>query len=307
MSSNTTETAGIDYAPQIPGKFWFRVRETYVAGPVAEMIRARRVGAVKLDLVLRGLALLPAHAGNRQPGEVLRHRSRLSYEVLHDLCRDPDRFSTDAPNDVDDDPVVREKKRTWVAEQLQELERRCLVLRYPDPQGRRPMLVVLSDKGDGSQFDDPGSQRNTGYVTISGAIISSPLFRSWGAPEVVGYLCAMTADRFARHRHRQRTGEEVEIGAATWFRQADWFNNKNPYLARPEGHVAYPFSTTTIERGLRALRDQGLIDAQRTTRNPETGQRFSSGPRMVYENRFSQVGQAEVVDLASFKAARSAM
>lgn len=307
MSLNTTETAGFDYAPQIRGKFWFRVRETYVAGSVADMIRSRRVGAVKLDLVLRGLALLPAHAGNRQPGEVLRHRGRLSYEALHDLCRDPYRFSTDAPHNIDDDPVVREKKRTWVAEQLQELERRSLVLRHADPQGRRPMLVVLSDQGDGSQFDDPGSQRGTGYVTISGPIISSPVFRSWGAPEVVGYLCAMTADRFARHRHRQRTGEEIEIGAATWFRQADWFNNRNRYLERAEGHVAYPFSTTTIERGLRALRDQGLIDAKRTTRNPETGQRFSSGPRMVYKNEFSRIGQAEVVDLASVRSARSAM
>lgn len=307
MSSQASDTRGIHYAPEISGKFLFRVRERYVADSIAAMIRSRRVGAVKLDLVLRGLALLPAHAGNRQPGFVLRHRGRLSYEVLHDLCRDPSRFSLDAPHDVDDDPVVRDKKRNWVREQMQELGRHNLLLRNADSEGRRPELIVLSDQGDGSPFDDPGSQNGASYVTISGAVISSPFFRNWGAQEIVAYLCAMTADRFARRRRHQLTGETVEPGAATWFRQADWFNGKNPYAPRPEGHVAYPFSTTTIERGLRALCDQGLVEAWWSTRDPVTGQRFQSGRRKVYKNNFAAVGQAEIIDLDSYRPARSAV
>lgn len=305
MAADTTPSTGIEYVPGVPGKYLFRVREEYVAGPVAEMIRSRRVGAVKLDLVLRGLALLPDHAGGREPGVVLRHRGRLSYQALHDLCRDPSRFSVDLPHEVEDDSSVLEKKRAWVGEQLQELERRRLLRRVSDPKGRRPEIVMLSDRCDGTPFDDPGvgARGADGYVTVSGAVISSELFRDWGAPEVVGYICAMTADRFGRHRHRQRTGEAVEPGAATWFRQADWFNNQNPNFDRPTGHIAYPFSTTTIERGLRELRAQGLIDGRRTTKNPETGQRFSSGPRMVYENRFAAFRQAEIVDLATYRAA----
>ena len=305
MANHTIRDSGLKYSRGITGKYLFRVRETYVAGPVADLIRSRRVGAVKLDLVLRGLGLSPAHAGKRQVGLVLRQRGLLSYNVLHDLCRDPSRFSLGAPHDVEDDASVREKKRTWVAEQMQELERRKLVRRVLDPNGRRPEIIVLSDRGDGEPFDDPGATASsgTGYVTISGAVISEKLLRHWGAPEVVGYLCAMTADRFARHRLKQRTDQTIEPGSATWFRQADWFNNKNPNFERPEGHIAYPFSTTTIQRGLRALRGQGLINASRTTRNPDTSQRFTSGPRMVYENRFAAIHQAEVVDLAAFRSA----
>lgn len=305
MANDTTQDGGLEYSRGITGKYLFRVRETYVAGPVAELIRSRRVGAVKLDLVLRGLGLSPDHTGKRQAGLVLRHQGLLSYNVLHDLCRDPLRFSFELPHDVEDDASVREKKRTWVAEQMQELERRKLVRRVPDLKGRRPEIIVLSDRGDGEPFDDPGAtaSRGTGYVTISGAVIAKKVLRRWGAPEVVGYLCAMTADRFARHRLKQRTGQTFDPGSAIWFRQADWFNNKNPNFERPEGHIAYPFSTTTIQRGLRALRDQGLIDARRTIQSPETGQRFTSGPRMIYENRFAAIHQAEVVNLAAFRSA----
>ena len=305
MANHTTRDSGLEYARGITGKHRFRVREKYVAGPVVDLVRSRRVGAVKLDLILRGLALSPDHAGNRKVGLVLRHRGRLSYQLLHDLCRSPSRFSWDAPHVVEDNASVREKKRTWVREQMQELERRRLVHRSPDPQGRRPELVVLSDRCDGEPFDDPGAAASSGtsYLTISGRVISSKHFRDWGAPEVVAYLCAMTADRFARYRHKVDTGEQLEPGSAIWFRQADWFNNQNPNFERQEGHIAYPFSTTTIQRGLRALRSQGLITANRTTRNPLTGQHFASGPRMVYQNRFEAIDEAEVVDLSAFRSA----
>ena len=115
----------------------------------------------------------------------------------------------------------------------------------------------------------------------------------------------MTADRFARHDHFKRTGEKIEPGAALWFRQADWFNSTNPNFSRPEGHVAYPFSTTTIERGLRSLSNSGeqLLEAWWSTTNPQTGQPFASGRRKIYRNRFSALRQAEVVELDSYRAA----
>lgn len=250
MAQQAKNDKGIEYAPGIKGKHLFRVRETYVAGPVADLIRSRRIGAVKLDLILRGLALLPHHAGKRTPGTVLRHNGRVSYQALHDLCRNPAQFMLDAPHTAEDNAEVREKKRTWVGEQLQVLERRGLVQRLLDRKGRRPEVMVLSDRGDGEPYDDPGDPASAqeGYVTLSGAVISSPFFREWGAPEVVAYICAMTADRFARFEHRNRTGETMQPGSATWFRQADWFNNTNPNFSRPPRHVAYRFSTTTIER-----------------------------------------------------------
>ena len=299
MKDSQEEPPGLQYAPGIRGKALFRVRETYVAGPVASMISMRRFGAVKLDLVLRALALLPENSGAREPGTVLRHRGRVSYEAIHDLCRDPRIYTFDAPQDEVENPFVREKKRTWVGEQLQELERRGLVRRDPDPRGRRPELVVLSDLGDGSAFDDPGAEsfKGASYVTVLGSVLTLRNFRQWGAAEVAAFLCAMAADRFARHRHRQLTGEVIDTGCATWFRQADWFNSRNPHVARPEGHIPFPFSTSTIERGLRSLRRQGLIVAESSLVDAETGRRFQSGRRMVYTNRFGTAGTARVVNL----------
>ena len=301
MAKDTKQHNGIEYARGVAGKYLFRVREAYVAGPAADLVRSRRVGALKLDLVLRGLALLPEHAGSREPGHLLRHRGRLSYQLLHDLCRNPARFA----QEIDNDAAAFEKKRTWVREQLQVLEARRLVRRSTDPGGRRPDITVLSDRCDGKPFDDPGATATAtdGYLTISGAVISSPLFRDWGASEVVAYLCAMTADRFARHRHHEHTGKATQPGSATWFRQADWFNNTNTNFSRPPGHVAYPFSTTTIQRGLRALRDQGLITTKRTIINPHTGQRFTSGPRNIYVNHFADLRQAEIINLDTYRAA----
>ena len=148
---------GIWYRTGIPGKYWLRVREAYVAEHAAEMIAARRYGALKLDLVLRGLALLPAHAEPNEPGHVPRHRGRLTYEVLHDLCRERTRFSYDLAEG--DTAEVVEKKRTWTREQIQELERRSLLRRQPAEKGRRPDLVVLRDLGDGEPFDDPNGKR----------------------------------------------------------------------------------------------------------------------------------------------------
>ena len=93
MAKQANNDKGIEYIPGVTGKYLFRVRETYVAGPVADLIRSRRFGAVKLDLILRGLALLPRDAGNREPGLVVRNNGRTSYQALHDLCRNPAKVS----------------------------------------------------------------------------------------------------------------------------------------------------------------------------------------------------------------------
>ena len=60
MAKDTKQQNGIEYARGVAGKYLFRVREAYIAGPAADLIRL-------LDLVLRGLALLPEHAGKRNP------------------------------------------------------------------------------------------------------------------------------------------------------------------------------------------------------------------------------------------------
>lgn len=290
---------GLEYAPGVIGKKQFRVSEAYVAQHVAPLIAARRPDTAKLDLVLRGIALSPQHAGRRPPGTVLRHRERLDYAAIHDLVRDPRRFSTARPEDDDDDPSVRDKKREWVREQLGVLEKRGLLARRDLGDGRR-QIVMMRDLGDGAPFDDPGAKESyRPYVTVLGNVLVDPSFREWGSPEIVGFLCAMVADRYARNSS-SASGKKLEPGSATWYRQATWFNNEGGY--RPDGHVVLPFSTTTIERGLQAMRRRGYIAAERRKRSPE-GKRFLH-PRMIYTNQFDSIGSATIIDLSEhFKTA----
>ena len=281
--TETRAKKGIWYRSGIPGKYWLRVREAYIAEHAAELIAARRYGALKLDLMLRGLALPPAHADPNVPGYVPRHRGRLTYEALHDLCRERTRFPYH-PAEEDTAEVV-DKKRTWIREQIQELERRSLLRRQPAESRRRPDLVVLRDLGDGKPFDDPDGKDGGPYITILGAVLASKHFPHWGAAQVAAYLCAMKADRDAL----RRDANPGPRGSATWFRQADWFNATNTNFKLPKDHIPYAFSTMTIQRGLRELRADGLIEARRTTLNPQTGRRFSTGPRMVYTNQFHKL------------------
>jgi len=295
-NASDTDTKGLEYGPGIVGKRLFRVSEQYVSAHVAALIEARRPDAVKLDLILRGLALSPAHSGKRTPGVVLRHRERVDYAALHDLVRDPRRFSLTKPEDEDEDAADRNKKREWVREQLQLLEARKLLLRTDLGDGRR-QITMLSDLGNGDPFDDPGANTTLrSYVTILGTVLAAPDFRSWGSPEIVGFLCAMVADRYARNAHKKQHHVDLETGSAVWYRQASWFNNTSGY--RPEGHVVLPFSTTTIERGLKAMRQLGYIDSERKRRSPE-GKKFQH-PRLIYTNKFNSIGAtAEVIDIAT--------
>lgn len=316
MARRKTEPKGLEYAPGVYGKHSFRVSEQYLVAHAAPLVKRGRVGAAKLDLVLRGIALSPDHTGDhRQPGTVLGKQFRIDHATLHDLVRDPRRFAETAPEDDAEDRVERDKKREWVREQLVVLSgtkpkgsrrkpKHKLLKREPVGDGRQ-QITMLCDLGDGQPFDDPGAEdHRRSYITIPGAVLADPRFCHWDADELVGFYCAMIADRYARDAYKKRTGKESEHGTATWFRQADWFNNRNGY--RPAGHIIPPFSTTTIERGLKALAGSGFIDARWSMTSPETGERFKNR-RKIYTNRFDRPGtgtaSATIINIASRRTA----
>lgn len=270
---------GFLYLPGVRGKFQFRIREQHVAETYAPLLASKQVGAVKLDLVLRGLALLPTHAGKRETGVV---PPRVSYEQLHDLCRVAGRYLLTAPEDEVHEPKVLAAKRNWVGRQLAILEEHGSVERREVHRGR-PELVLQRDHGPGA-FDDPDGTAGNSYVTVSGPVLARWL-PAWGAPEVAAYLASMVADRYARLK---KLNDGTPLGGATWFESLDWFSDPNGY--RPAGHVRIGFSTRTLERGFAGLRSDGLVTWEHSSRRPDQpGRRFRSGRRNIYTNHFDLI------------------
>lgn len=283
MSPRPSAKAGLSYSPYVTGKHAFRVRERHVAEHLAPLIKSNAVGAAKLDLVLRGIALLPAHAGKRRPpGLVL---PSVTYEQLHDLCRPSSAYLTTIPEDEYPDAATLDAKRTWVGEHLLRLEKMNLLRRVPRP-GKRPYILVLRDDGSGDPFDDPDGKTGNTYITISGSIVAA-YFPLWGAPEVTAHLAAMIGERYERGRT-----PGMPLGGGTWYQPLKWFADKDG--ERPAGHVRVPFSTRTLERGFNALVKQELVTIKRTTRRPGGG-RFTH-PRSVYTNLFNTVDLAAAAE-----------
>lgn len=277
LEPEPNRTRGVAYGPGVRGKYQFRVRELHVAETYVPLMKAKRLGAVKLDLVLRGIALLPEHAGQREPGLVL---PEISYQDLHDICRVPSHFSVNTPENQFDDRQILRLKRNWVGSQLDILVHRESVRRESGYAGR-PRIVVQRDHGSGS-LDDPDGSVGNSYIIISGPMIAKWL-KFWRTPEVTAYLAAMVADRYARFRN-----PEIALGGATWYQTLDWFSDPRGY--RPQGHVRIGFSPRTLQRGFANLRKCGLITWEHRTIQPDKpGHRFRSGRRNIYTNHFNQV------------------
>jgi hypothetical protein len=262
------------YGRDVLGKYVFRIREHHVADHLVPLIRARAIGAAKLDLVLRGVALPAAHSGKRQPGVVL---PRHSWAQLNDLARDPRTLGSD-PQELDPSSDVIRLKRKWVGTQLARLEEMQLVERIHEP-GKRPRLRVLRDDGSGEPFDDPDGQGDDVYITILGSVISSATLAGWGAPELSAYLAATVAER-----HHPGAGDGLQPGGGRWYRPLRWFAD-NDRVFGPDARIRMSFSVPTLERGLATLVDEGLIIKQRILVDPRTRKRLQ-GPRNFYINNF---------------------
>lgn len=266
------------------GSHRFRIRQQLVRDNYAPLIAAKSYGAVKLDLLLRCIALNPADLGARkQAGIVLR---TWSFENLHDLIREEPaaRFT-----DERDDDRARHLKRKWVADQLSKLRDRKLLRVEPRP-GRRPEIVMLRDDGSQEPFDDPGQAfadesdpaARAPYLTINGGLIGSGEMKTWTAAELAAYSAALTAEL-----HHPRGGGRGPIaGHGTWYRPLDWFSNGQ---FGPTGRILLPFSVSQLKKGLASFQEKQLIrvdhGVKRDPRNPR--KRFGQR-RNIYHNLFDR-------------------
>lgn len=271
------------YGLRVQGKHLFRIREEHIKNNLIPMIAKKQVGAVKLDLLLRGIGLLPEHAQGREPGTVL---PRYSYTAMHDLVRGGAPLG-DRPAGADDNEATRRLKRKWIGEQLAVLEGRDLVTRT-ERAGRRPLITVLRDDGSGEALDDPDGTPGSEYTTILGGVLARGTIRAWGAPEICAYLAAMIAERQHDISGPLR-GERSSPGTGKWFRPLEWFADKDDFYA-PLDRRRFEFSPSTLRRGLSRLQDADLVRCIRITRSPVTGE-VLSGPRNLYQNRFSTLNE----------------
>lgn len=287
----------MEYGRGVVGKHRFRVRERHIAEHLIPLIAKRSVGAAKLDLLLRGIALPPDTGERPEPGVVL---PRYRYEHLYDLVRGGRRLGAQEPGTDASTDVLR-LKRKWVRDQLRQLERLNLVERTPQA-GRRSRLLVMSDDGIGGPFDDPDGSEGNLYITILGSIISSGRLAAWGTPELSAYLAAMVAERWA-------PGPRPAPGTGSWYRPLEWFADTRRRYG-PEDRTPMAFSVATLERGLDKLEEDGLISHTHITFDPYSRERLQ-GRRNLYVNAFATLdGSSRVLrpeELAKRRLADDAM
>jgi hypothetical protein len=273
------------------GQHRFRIRQRLVRDAYAPLIRGRAYGAVKLDLLLRCIALPPIYAGGREPGFVL---WTVSFEHLHDLVKGEPAGRPEADRD---DPATRHLKRKWVADQLDRLVDIQLARVTPRP-GKRPELVMRRDDGSGKPFDDPGQAYSEAgqdeprdpYFTINGGLIGSGELKAWGAAELAAYFAALAAEL----QHPRGAGREIITGHGTWYRPLSWFNEDT---FGPPGRVLLPFATSQLEKGLASLEQRRLIRVERgVTKDPRDRRRRFHQRRNVYHNRFDRFDAAFDLD-----------
>ncbi len=259
------------------GKQRFRVRESLVGGFYAANA-GRHPAAVKLDLVLRGMALLPEHRGRRlEPGIV----PLGGHPIWHLATLIQPLTSPVQPVAAPVQKPAVAAMREHVRRQLRVLERAGLV-RVDARPGRPPTLVVLRDTGDGAPLDDPVGGGVDRYATIPGAVISCGMLGSFDGARLVGLLSALVAEA-----HDQRN-VDAQPGDGVWFRTPEWFTTRYGMPGQ-----TFPFAASTLKRGLVALRQDGLIERMISRTDPVTGARLTSD-RALYTNRFGTLADASV-------------
>ena len=255
---------------EFDGSQRIRIRETYVRDVLGVLVAQRRTGLVKLDIVLRGLA-----RRSRQMGEV---HPELAWETIHDLCRPVESYSAD-------DAVL---KRKWVSENLRQLEGLGSVQRHNSPN-RRPVLQVQSDSHRESNFDDPGASGDA-YVTFPGDLIAFGHLASFGTAEICATFAAINAERYSMGSPdlvQALKLEEAEFGQGVWYRPLSWFQDQRDL--RPATQVRFPFSESTLKRGLKSLKAGGFVATANIKVDPRTGKEFSRRSRSLYFNGFDDV------------------
>ena len=266
------------------GHHRFRIRQRLVRDHYAPLIRGKSYGAVKLDLLLRCVALGPDDLGERKdpPGFVLWD---WSFEELYNLVRDEPAVRAQGERD---DERTRHLKRKWVADQLATLHERKLV-RLKPRAGRRPAIIMRRDDGTGKLFDDPGRTfaderdptKRELFFTINGGLIGSGELKTWTATELAAYFAALSAEFHAP----RSSGQSTPTGTGQWYRPLAWFNTAE---WAPKGRVLLPFAASQIEKGLLSLQQKGLILIQHgVTRDPRDAKRRFNQRRNIYQNRFN--------------------
>lgn len=193
----------------IGGRQRIRVRDTYVRDVVAPLVERGSGGLIKLDLVLRGLAELAPFTAGAVPHSV-------SWAQLHDMCRGQGSYRGETT-----------LKRKWVNDKLLQLEKLQLVRRGSSHRNR-PELTVLSDRQDGTAFDDPGSAGDH-YVTVLGELIEFDHLGSWGVAEIAASLSAMNAERHTRADAALAEAlglANLSFGGGRWYRPLTWFKDE---------------------------------------------------------------------------------
>ncbi len=251
-----------------------RLRETHVRDNVAPLLKSGSHGAVKLDLILRGLAR------NKPNGRL---PPAVSWADLHDLARPREFYGNDA-----------RLKRNWVGPKLEQLEGLNLIVRTARP-GCRSSLRILADDRSGRPIDDPDGSGWSTYVTIPTDLVGYGWLREWRSSQIAALFACMAAERYSYGDGFDNLKNDLrigEVGNGLWLRPLHWFSDSGGH--RPTRHVRFPFSQRSLQRGMTELVQEGLLVREFVYRSPTTGAPFRNNrPRYLYWNQFHDARRSQ--------------
>ena len=134
-------------------------------------------------------------------------------------------------------------------------------------QGRQRSLIVGHESGDGRDYTRPKGGGPNAYVELPGHFFVNDWLNRLSAPAILVLLIALREERFMSYRKSKEKG---------WDETFDWF--------QPVSHLAkhYRLGKTTIEKGLRELRNCGFLTSRLTARHPR--KKSLVAPRNLYSN-----------------------
>lgn len=170
-------------------------------------------------------------------------------------------------------PGNLETRTSSISQMLGTLEAEYLIKR--ERNARQRTIIVLHEDTSRSEYTQPKGGGPNAYVELPGEFFANGWLNRLSAAATLVTLIALREQRYLKHL---RTKDKWRDDSFDWF--------------QPMSHLAdhYNIGTTTLEKGVKELKNCGFLSSRLTGRHPRHGGLVA--PRNLYTNHADIFGEA---------------